>query len=93
VVLNGTQEEGLASKTAAALSAAGYTVMAIGNAERSDYAESWLISHGDTKPESREALARRFAILPEHVLSESPAETVDLTLIVGQDQAAQQAAP
>jgi len=34
VVLNGTQEEGLASKTAAALSDAGYDVVAIGNAER-----------------------------------------------------------
>jgi len=93
VVLNGTQEEGLASKTAAALSDAGYDVVAIGNAERADYAQTWLISHGDTKPKSREALARRFGIIPEHVVSDPPSDNVDLTLIVGQDQAAPQVAP
>ena len=93
VVLNGTQEEGLASKTAAALSDAGYDVVAIGNAERADYAQSWLITHGDEKPKAREALLRQFDIPPDRILSEPPTEDLDLTVIVGADQIQAGASP
>jgi LCP family protein required for cell wall assembly len=88
VVLNGTREEGLAARTQALLMAEGFNVTAVGNAERADYAQTWLITHGDSAPFTRELLIQRFAISPERILSEPPSDSADLTLIVGQDQMA-----
>lgn len=90
LILNGTLEKGLASKTQAALITAGFNVVTVGNAERADYAETWLVSHGETAPATLEELARRFAIPADRIRSEPASADVDLTLIVGQDQASVQ---
>jgi LCP family protein required for cell wall assembly len=87
VILNGTGEAGLAARTEAALQAEGFTIAAVGNADRADYAQTVLISHGDRTPATREALVRRYNLPPAHVRSEPPAEEKDLTLILGADQA------
>jgi hypothetical protein len=86
VLLNGTTEAGLAAKTEVALQADGFTVAAVGNAERADYAQTVLITHGDRTPATREALVRRYAIPPDRVRSEPTAEGKDLTVILGADQ-------
>jgi len=86
VILNGTQEKGLASRMQANLITAGFNVIAVGNADRADYAETWLASHGQAAPATLEALAQWFDIPPERVRSEPTAEDVEITLIVGEDQ-------
>ncbi len=93
VVLNGTGEAGLGASVAAGLTADGYTVVNLGNAERGDYAQTRLIVYGDAKPTTREALVRRFGLSPDRVSSDPPSETTDLALIVGLDQAGIKAAP
>jgi hypothetical protein len=85
IVLNGTQEEGLAARTAERLRADGFNVLTVGNAERADYAESWLITNGDSAPQTREVLLRRFNISPDHLLFDPPSDGADLTLIIGAD--------
>ena len=85
VVLNGTTEGGLGAEIAATLTADGFQVVAVGNADRADYGQSVLITHGDGKDATREALVRRFGMAPDRVRSESPSESADLTLIVGAD--------
>jgi LCP family protein required for cell wall assembly len=85
VVLNGTTQEGLGAQTAADLGAQGFAVSAVGNAAAADFVDTVLISHGDTKPQTLEALIRLFGIAPENVRSEPPSEEQDLTLIVGTD--------
>lgn len=93
VVLNGTPEAGLGASVAAGLTADGYNVINLGNADRGDYAQTRLIVHGDSHPTTRETLARRFNLTPDRVSSEPPSDTVDLTLIVGQDQAQAKSSP
>ncbi len=86
IVLNGTADEGLASRTAAGLSTLGFNVVAIGNAATADYAETIIVSHGDGAPQSLEGLVQRFGITPDRIHSEPPSDTADLTLVVGADQ-------
>lgn len=86
IILNGTQEKGLAAKTQAALVTGGFNVVNVGNADRADYAETWLVAHGDKTPTTLEALARWFSIPVDRILSEPAATDVDVTLIVGADQ-------
>jgi LCP family protein required for cell wall assembly len=86
VVLNGTPEAGVGASVAAALSADGYNVVSLGNADRGDYAQSHLVVYGGSKPSTREELARRFGVVPTNVRWEPPSETADLALIVGKDQ-------
>lgn len=86
IVLNGTQETGLAAKAQAMLITNGFNVTTVGNADRVDYTETWLVSYGDTKPATVEALAQWFKIPPSRIRSEPPSDTVDVTLIIGQDQ-------
>ncbi len=93
VVLNGTGEAGLGASVAAALTADGYRVVNLGNAERGDYAQTRLIVQGDATPVTREALVRRFGLSPDRVRSDPPSETADLTLIVGSDQAGTKTTP
>jgi len=85
VVLNGTTEAGLGTEVATSLTADGFLIAAVGNADRADYGDSVLISYGDGKDSTREALVSRFGIAPDRVRSESPSELADLTLILGQD--------
>jgi anionic cell wall polymer biosynthesis LytR-Cps2A-Psr (LCP) family protein len=85
VVLNGTTEGGLGTQVATGLAADGFQVAAVGNADRADYEQSILITHGDGMDATREALVKRFGIPPDQVRSESPSESVDLTLVIGAD--------
>lgn len=89
IVLNGTQEKGLAAKIQASLLTNGFNVINVGNAEKADYAETWLVIHGDKAPTTAEALARWFNIPADRLLSEPSTAGADLTLIVGQDQVPQ----
>ncbi len=86
VVLNGTQEKGLASKTQASLITDGFNVTTVGNADQDDYAETMIISHGNKAPTTVEALARRLNVSPDRVKSGEPSDAADITVIVGADQ-------
>ena len=93
MVLNGTQEGALAAKTQAKLITSGFNVINVGNADSADYAETWLVTHGDNTPATVEALARWFDIPPDRIRSEPPSDQVDVTIIVGSDQVQAAAAP
>ena len=93
MVLNGTQEKALAAKTQARLITSGFNVITVGNADSADYAETWLVTHGDKAPATVEALARWLNIPPDRIRSEPPSDQVDLTIIVGADQVQVAAAP
>ncbi len=93
VVLNGTQEKGLATKMQANLITAGFNVVAVGNADRADYAETWLVKHTDAAPATVEALAQWFQVPPERIRAELTEADQDLTLIIGADQIAATTAP
>jgi polyisoprenyl-teichoic acid--peptidoglycan teichoic acid transferase len=86
-VLNGSQEMGLASKTQSKLMTSGFNVTTVGNADRADYPDTWLITYGDQTPATVEALVQRFNIPADHIRSEPPSEQTDITIIVGNDQA------
>ncbi|MGQ9767032.1 MAG: LytR C-terminal domain-containing protein, partial [Anaerolineae bacterium] len=88
IVLNGTQEKGLATRMQANLITAGFNVVAVGNADRTDYAETWLVTHGENAPATLETLAAWFKVPPERIRSEPKADEHELTLIIGQDQVA-----
>jgi LCP family protein required for cell wall assembly len=85
VVLNGTSEAGLGTEIATSLATEGFSIAAVGNADRADYGQTVLITYGDGNDSTREALASRFGIAPDRVRSESPSEFADLTLVLGQD--------
>ena len=93
VVLNGTAQEGLAAKKAADLSNEGLNIVAVGNAEKANYEQTLLITHGDSAPATVEMLAQQLGISPDRIRSDPPSESVDLTLIIGADQAAISAIP
>lgn len=86
IVLNGTTQEGLATGEAAVLGNRGFNITAVGNAAATDFEETVIVSHGDTKPQTLEALARLFNVPPDRIRSEPPSDEVDLTLIVGNDR-------
>lgn len=86
MVLNGTQEKALAAKTQARLITNGFNAIAVGNADSADYAQSWLVMHGDKAPATVEALARWLDIPPDRIRSEPPSDQTDVTIIVGADQ-------
>jgi polyisoprenyl-teichoic acid--peptidoglycan teichoic acid transferase len=86
VVLNGTTAGGLGSEVAAGLTADGFQVVAVGNADRADYGQSVLTTYGDGKDATREALVSRFGISPDRVISDAPSDSADFTLIVGADR-------
>ena len=93
MVLNGTQEPALAAKTQAKLITGGFNVITVGNADSAGYTETLLVTHGDKTPATVEALARWFNIPPDRIRSEPPSDQVDVTIIVGTDQAPTAAAP
>jgi polyisoprenyl-teichoic acid--peptidoglycan teichoic acid transferase len=86
-VLNGTQEKGLASKTQSKLLTGGFNVTMVGNADRADYSDTWLVTYGDQAPATVEALVQWFNIPADHIRSEPPSKQMDITVIVGNDQA------
>jgi hypothetical protein len=92
VVLNGTTEGGLGTEIATSLAVDGFLVAAVGNADHADYEQTVLITYGDGKDATREALVSRFGIPPDRIRSESPSETADFALVVGADLASAKAA-
>ena len=93
MVLNGTPEKGLAAKVQATLITNGFNVVTVGNADRVDYAETWLLSYGNAVPATVEALVRWFNIPPDRIRSEPASDQADVSLIVGGDQVQAAAAP
>ena len=92
VLLNGTQEKGLASKLQATLITQGFNVTTVGNADHADYGRSELVIYGEAKPATVNALMSWFGITEDRVSSQPAAQDRDITIIVGGDQAQAQAA-
>ncbi len=86
IVLNGTAERGVAAKTQSDLITAGFNVIAVGNAETADYAETTLVTHDGQTPATVQALRDRFGITDDRVRAEPANSAVDVILIIGQDQ-------
>jgi LCP family protein required for cell wall assembly len=86
LVLNGSEQAGLAALTADALTKDGYTVAGVDNADRSDYAESWLVTHGNAGTRVQSQLAQRLHIPADHIRADAPIADADVTIILGADQ-------
>lgn len=86
VLLNGTQEKGLASKVQARLVTEGYNVVAVGNADRADYEQSSLVIYGEPKQATVDALMTWFGISEDRVTTQPAADDKDIAVIVGTDQ-------
>ncbi len=85
LVLNGTNTKGLARRVADWLEAQGYTVANIGDAERSNYQQSSLISYRD-KPATLAQLAAVLGVGASEVRNSPPDEAdIDIRLVVGED--------
>ena len=87
VLLNGTQEKGLASKLQATLITQGYNVTTVGNADRADYGQSELVIYGEAKAATVDALMNWFSITEDRVSTQPAVEDRDITVIIGGDQA------
>lgn len=87
-VLNGTHDAGLASRVAGSLASEGFDVVALGQADRSDYTASWLIAYGNAPATTRKALAQQLNIRADHVLSKTGPGSADLVIVLGADAAA-----
>jgi polyisoprenyl-teichoic acid--peptidoglycan teichoic acid transferase len=85
-VLNGSAQPGLAATVATALANVGFNSVTVGNGEQADYAQSWLILHGDQPAPVRDLLVRRFGIQPDHTRNDPVSPDTDFTLILGADQ-------
>ena len=92
IVLNGTQERGLASQVQARLLSQGFSVIAIGNADRTDVGQTELIIHGEPKQATITALMTWFGITEDRVTTQPAADDRDLSVILGDDQLQAQAA-
>jgi LCP family protein required for cell wall assembly len=84
-IINGTPQEGLASDTKAILTAAGVNVVAVGNADKFDYATTVITSY-----KGKTATARYLAKLldvPETAIVDSPNPSAeyDIVVILGAD--------
>jgi len=86
-VQNGTQAAGLAQRTADYLVGLGYDVVAVSNADRSDYVSSVIIDYSG-KTSTVDFLAQRFNVVADNVLRyRGMTSEVDLRLILGRDYA------
>jgi LCP family protein required for cell wall assembly len=92
VLLNGTQEKGLASKMQAKLVTQGFNITTVGNADRADYDKSALLIYGEPKQATVDALMTWFSISEDRVSTQPAAEDKDITVIVGSDQSEMTAA-
>ena len=92
VLLNGTQEKGLASKLQATLITQGYNVTTVGNADHADYGQSELVIYGESKAATIDALMNWFSITEDRVSTQPAVEDRDISVIIGGDQAQAQAA-
>lgn len=92
VLLNGTEEKGLASRMQAKLVTEGYNVTTVGNADRADYDQSALVIYGEPKQATVDALMTWLGISEDRVSTQPAAEDRDIGVIVGSDQATEAAA-
>jgi LCP family protein required for cell wall assembly len=90
-VLNGTTQIDLATRVATNLSAEGYTVIGVGNADRQNYAQSFLITHGNAAPATCAALAQALSIPVDRIRNEATDTNADVVLVIGADLARTQA--
>ncbi len=81
-VLNGTGVTGMGEKAASRIRELGYDVISIGNADRSDYAESVLISFTDEYSDI-EKVVEQFNI--KHVYMKENEGVYDVQIIIGKD--------
>ncbi|MGI6576066.1 MAG: LCP family protein [bacterium] len=87
-VLNGSGVSGAASELASDLRRFGFNVVAVGNAEHYDYAESLIICHNDIKAAQKVARAVEIYHISDDTTGVAVAaeEEVDVTIIVGQNK-------
>ena len=84
-ILNGTNVNGLASRTGALFRSYGFRVAAVRNADRSDYERTVVLDRrGDLEAASRAAELIRCGRI-HSALEEDRDETVDVTIILGKD--------
>lgn len=84
-VLNGTTRNGLARSTADALTAAGFAVIRVDQAPRTDYAQTVIIDRAGKKA-TVDRLIKELRVAPGNVRTEAPGTGVpDVTIILGGD--------
>lgn len=84
-VLNGAGIEGFAGRTGQYLEGQGLNVVEIGNADRLDYARSFIIDYTGN-PYTRQYLMQLSDLTESQILSQTdPSSNVDITLILGAD--------
>jgi hypothetical protein len=84
-ILNGTNQEGLATETSDRLTAAGLSVLAVGNADRFDYSETIIYNYS-----GKDATAQYIAFilgLPESAIrtAEPTSALYDIEIVLGAD--------
>jgi hypothetical protein len=84
VVLNGTSNPVLATQAADWLTREGFNVVRYGQADRTDYPRTVLLTHSD-QPNTVASLRTMFAIAPDNVRADSRPADSDLELIIGSD--------
>ena len=84
-VLNGAGIEGFAGRTGQYLEGQGLNVVEVGNADRLDYARSFIIDYTGN-PYTRQYLMQLSDLTESQILSQTdPSSDVDITLILGAD--------
>ena len=88
-VLNGTLVSDLAQQTAETLTSAGYHVVSYGNADRLDYADTWLVAYSEV-PYTLASLATALNVPAERIRQETdPDSEADICVILGRDRVRQ----
>jgi polyisoprenyl-teichoic acid--peptidoglycan teichoic acid transferase len=86
VVLNGTEQAGLALRTSEWLLAKGFFVMGYGDADRSDYTQSVLVDYSGKNPTTLAQLATLFNVTPDNLRKgESDNAVANIRIILGAD--------
>ena len=88
-LLNGTLVSDLAQQTSETLTTEGYNIVALGNADRMDYVDTWLVAYTDV-PYTLSSLARTLNVSADHIRQETDATSaVDIRIILGRDRVRQ----
>jgi len=85
-VLNGSGEPGMAARTRSYLEAQGWQVVAIGDADRSDYTETLVVNYG--VPDAiTQRVSQDLQLQPDisSLRGLNPTQPVDLRIVVGRD--------
>jgi LCP family protein required for cell wall assembly len=84
-VLNGTTQTGLAARTTDLLSTRGFNMVAAGNADRFNYAQTQVVDHAG-RPATVKALADLLKVAPGNVVYRpDPAAPAEVEVILGAD--------